>query len=151
MLEEGVIEPSDSPWASPVVMVPKGPSGYRLCIDYRKLNACAPPMRWPIGRTDDVLDAIGIDQTGTATPASPNGTIFTTLDMISGYWQVPLDDASKPRTAVIVTWGLHQWKRLPFGYASSGQIYAWCRVYYEICSTNAAWSTLMTSSCGVPP
>ena len=73
MLEAGVIHLSKSPWASPMVMVPKKDGGMRLCVDYQRLNQVAKFDAYPMPRTEDVLDKIG--------PA----TVITTLDLVKGY------------------------------------------------------------------
>eukprot|EP00794_Sanderia_malayensis_P011722 gene11722-biopygen9393 len=75
MLAQSVIQPSTSPWASPVVLVKKKDGSYRFCIDYRKLNSITKQDASPLPRVDDLLDAL-------------NGySMFSTLDLRSGYWQ----------------------------------------------------------------
>lgn len=74
MLSTGVIEPSSSPWASPVVLVRKKDGTLRYCIDYRKLNAVTVKDSYPLPRIDESLDALG------------QAKYFSTLDLASGYW-----------------------------------------------------------------
>ena len=75
MLEKGVIEKSTSPWASPIVIVPKKSGEKRFCIDLRKVNKITKRDEHPLPRIDDMLDTF-------------NGSEwFTTLDLASGYWQ----------------------------------------------------------------
>ena len=80
MLEQDVIEPSDSPWASPVVLVRKKDGSLRYCIDYRKLNDVTIKDSYPLPRIDESLDSLS------------HTKYFSTLDLASGYWQIGLDD-----------------------------------------------------------
>ncbi|CAF5204941.1 unnamed protein product, partial [Rotaria magnacalcarata] len=81
MLEQHVIIPSKSPWASPVVLALKKDGLYRLCIDYRKLNEVTVRDAYPIPRIDDTLDAL------------QHAQFISTLDLRSGYWQVEMEDS----------------------------------------------------------
>ena len=76
MLEQGVIQPSASPWASPIVLIKKKDGKYRFCVDYRKLNNVTKKDAHPLPRLDDLLDAL------------KNAQVFSTLVLRSGYWQV---------------------------------------------------------------
>src|ERR1043165_460512 len=103
MLEKGVIEKSTSPWASPIVIVPKKNGEKRFCIDLRKINKATKRDEHPLPRIDDMLDTF-------------NGSEwFTTLDLASGYWQIEMDERDKEKTAFITYEGLYQWKVMPFG------------------------------------
>ena len=70
MLEQEVIQQSNSPWASPIVLVKKNDGNFRFCVDYRKVNAL------PLPRIDDLLDSL------------QGSIMFSTLDLRSGYWQI---------------------------------------------------------------
>ncbi|CAM4524897.1 unnamed protein product [Lepidochelys kempii] len=103
MLQMGVIRPSESAWASPVVLVPKPDGEIRFCVDYRKLNAVTRPDNYPMPRTDELLEKLGRAQ------------FISSLDLTKGYWQVPLDESAKERSAFITHLGLYEFNVLPFG------------------------------------
>lgn len=103
MIAEGIIEESDSPWASPVVMVGKKDGSIRVCVDYRKLNAITIPDRYPLPRMDDLLHE------ATSSP------YMTTLDLRAGYWQIEVNDDDKEKTGFITPFGIFQFNRMAFG------------------------------------
>ena len=103
MLKEGIITPSKSPWASPVVLAPKKDGTLRFCIDYRKLNAITVKDAYPIPRIDDTLDAL------------EEAKFISTLDLRSGYWQVEMDQKSQGLTAFSSHKGLFEFKVMPYG------------------------------------
>lgn len=103
MIQLGVIEPSTSEWSSPLVIVPKKDNSLRICVDFRKLNSQSKFDAYPMPRVDELLERIGRAQ------------FITTLDLCKGYWQVPLDPASRPYTAFKTPLGLFHFTVLPFG------------------------------------
>lgn len=103
MLQQGVIKPSQSPWASPIILVAKKDGSTRFCVDYRKLNAITKMDVYPLPRIDDTLDLLA------------NNQYFTTLDLASGYWQVKMDNASREKTAFTTHVGLYEFTVMPFG------------------------------------
>jgi len=103
LLAKGLIQPSDSPWASPVVLVSKKDGSKRLCLDYRSLNDVTRKDAYPLPRIDDSLDSLG------------NAKYFSTLDLAAGYWQVEMDDDARNKSAFITHSGLYAWNVLPFG------------------------------------
>ncbi len=102
-LEAGVIEPSMSEWAAPVLFVPKKDGKLRFCIDYRKLNSMTVKDSYPIPRMDECIDTLG------------EARVFSTLDAYSGYWQMNVAKKDRPKTAFVCHSGTFQCKRMPFG------------------------------------
>lgn len=86
MEEAGVIRPSKSPYASPIVVVSKKDGSLRICVDYRKLNSCSTRDAFPLPRIE-ALEALG------------QARFFSTLDLTSGYWQVEVAEHDKLKIA----------------------------------------------------
>lgn len=108
MLEQNIIEPSTSPWNSPVWVVPKkvdasGERKWRLVIDYRKLNEITIGDSFPLPNITDILDQLG------------HSKYFTTLDLTSGFHQIEMDPVDAEKTAFSVPSGHYQYTRMPFG------------------------------------
>ena len=102
MLKHGIIEPSTSSWAFPLVAVRKKDSTLRLCVDYRRLNILSTTDPYPMPRVDDLIEGVG------------RATFITTLDLTKGYWQVPVAPTDREKTAFTTTYGHYQFKRMPF-------------------------------------
>ena len=103
MLEMGIIRPSTSPWAAPVVIVPKPDGTIRLCVDYRKLNSVTKMDAYPIPSMEKMIDKIA------------SAKYISTIDLTKGYWQIPLETSTIEKSAFITTKGLFEFLVMPFG------------------------------------
>ena len=103
LLEYDMIEPSKLPWACGVVMAKKKGGQLRFCCDFRSLNLVTIKDAYPIPRIDESLSKLG------------DAKFFTTLDLSSAFWQVPLRKKDREKTGFACELGLNQWKRMPFG------------------------------------
>ena len=112
MLRAGVIEPAQSEWASPVVLVPKPNGTLRFCVDYRRLNAITVRDTYPLPRMDECIDFLG------------EANVFTTLDCNSGYWRIR--GFSRLSIVIQVTGkyeGTYRYKRMPFGLTNAPETF----------------------------
>ncbi len=103
LLARDIIEPSCSAWSAPIVLVFKEGKKPRMCIDYRGLNAVTTKDRFPIGRIDEALDAL------------KGAQWFSTLDLIQGYYQLPIAERDRDKTSFSTQGGLWRFTVLPFG------------------------------------
>ena len=103
MLHGGQIEPSDSPWASPVVLVTKKDGSARFCVDYRRLTALTTKDAYPLPWIDESLRLLW------------NQQWFSTMDLASGYWQVAMSPKAKHKAVFVTNEGLFQFRVMPFG------------------------------------
>ncbi|GFO36958.1 Pol polyprotein [Plakobranchus ocellatus] len=103
LANKGIIKPSSSPYASPIVVVRKKDGSIRLCIDYRKLNAITRKDAFPLPRIDESFDSLC------------GAKYFSTLDLASGYHQVAMEETDQEKTAFMTPFGLYEFTRMPFG------------------------------------
>lgn len=107
MLEDGIVEPANSPWSSPILLIKKPDGRYRFVVDYRQfrqLNKVTMKDAYPLPFVNATLDKLR------------DSHYLTTLDIKSAYWQIPLSEKSKPMTAFVVpNRGLYQFRRMPMG------------------------------------
>ena len=108
MLKEGIIQESYSPWNSPLLLVKKKDNSYRVVIDFRKVNKVTEPDHYPLPVLSELLQNIGSDN-----------TVFSTLDIKSAFWQIPLSEESRPVTAFSTPTGHYEWLRCPMGLRNS--------------------------------
>ncbi|XP_071504452.1 uncharacterized protein [Diadema antillarum] len=107
MLGNGIIEPSNSNWSSPVVLVPKADGTSRFCIDYRKVNTITKTDSFPLPLIEECIDRVG------------SAEYVSKLDLMKGYWQVPLDKDAREISAFVTPSGLYQCRVMPFGMKNS--------------------------------
>jgi hypothetical protein len=103
LLNKGYIEPSHSPWGAPILFVPKEDGGLRMCINYWFLNKLTVKNRYPLPRIEDMLEQL------------QGASVFTGLDLASGYWQIRIHDEDVEKTAFRTHLGHFQWRVLSFG------------------------------------
>ena len=127
MLESGVIQPSNSPWSSPVCMVRKKDGSFRLCIDYRRMNAVTVKDAFPVPDVKDALDSLR------------GAKYFATIDLLSGYWQLEMTDLARERSAFCTRRGLYEFTRMSFGLVNAPSTF--CRLYYM---TYCMWYVCVT-------
>lgn len=121
--ERGIIEKSNSPWNSPLLLVPKkenqqGEKQYRLVIDYRKLNTVTQPLSYPIPLIDEIIDQM------------QGAQVFTTLDLQGAFHQIPMHPDSKEYTAFSTSWDKYHFNSMPFGLV--GSPYTWLRAIHTV-------------------
>ena len=107
MLEAGIIERSNSPYNSPIVLVKKKDGSYRFCIDFRRLNMVTKFDSEPMPNPDDILAKLAKDK------------FFTKLDLSKGYWQIPVAPECRHMTAFTTPQGCFQFRKMPFGLVNS--------------------------------
>jgi len=112
MLSAGIIQPSDSAWASPVCLVRKKDNTYRFCIDYRKLNAVSHKDAHPLPDIREALDSL------------KGARHFAVLDLLNGYWQIENSERAKERSAFCCRRGLFEFTRMSFGLCGAPATFA---------------------------
>ena len=103
LLENGLARPSSSPWSSPCILVPKPDGTHRFCTDYRKVNSVTIPDSFPLPRLDDCIDTVG------------SARYVSKLDLLKGYWQVPLTARASEISAFVTPDDFVQYSVLAFG------------------------------------
>ncbi len=103
MLSHGIAEPSISSWSSPCLLVIKSDGSDRFCTDFRKVNNITKPDCHPLPRMEDCVDRVG------------SAAFVTKLDLLKGYWQVPLTPRAREISAFVTPDAFLQYTVMPFG------------------------------------
>ena len=111
MPQANIIRPLHSSWSFPVLLVPKKDGGKRFCVDFKKLNKITKTFVWPLPHIDDILASLG------------NLTIFSSIDLKSGYWQVLIDAQDKEKTAFVYNSALYEFNSMAFGLVGSPAVF----------------------------
>ena len=128
MLQQGVIRPSMSPWASPIVLVQKKDGSIRFCVDWRKLNSLTKKDTYPLPKIVDILDSLG------------GAVYFSTMDLQSGYWQIAVEDRDIEKTAFTTFAGLYEFTKMGFGLCNAPATF---QRLMEIALAGLQWSTCL--------
>jgi len=107
----GIIEPAASPWASNVVLVRKKDNSLRFCIDYRQLNSVTVQDSYSIPLIDNCLNAF------------QGSSWFSTLDLRAGYYNIPIAESDRDKTAFITCGSCHRFTVMPFGFTGAPSVF----------------------------
>ena len=115
---------SVSPWASPIVVVPKRsapgePPKRRLCVDYRAINSLLPPVKKAFSKAKGITTLVPLPKIDEIYACLKDSRIYSTFDMRSGYYHMVLSEESRPKSAFVSAYGKWEFKRCPFGLAQA--------------------------------
>jgi hypothetical protein len=111
LLDLGLIRPSVSPWGAPVIFIRKKDGSWRLCIDYHQLNKATIKNQYPLPRIDDLFDQM------------KGATVFSKIDLRSGYHQLRIKEDDVPKTAFKMRFGHYEFTVLPFGLTNAPGVF----------------------------
>ena len=106
-LQAGIITPVESAWTSSIVLATKKNGSPRFCIDFRKSNAVMKSDKWPVPCVKEIVDDLR------------GSSVFSTLDLFQGYWQIKIDETCKEKTNFICKFGKYQFEVMSFGLKNS--------------------------------
>ena len=127
-IDNGVVKPSKSSWASPVCLVRKKDGSVRWCIDYRRLNDCTIKDAYPLPKISMCLDCLA------------DASIFSVMDLQAGYWQLEVASEDRHLTAFITKYGLFEYTMMPFGLCNAPSTFQRCM---ELIFRGMQWKTLL--------
>ncbi|GKD90035.1 putative reverse transcriptase domain-containing protein [Tanacetum coccineum] len=111
LADRGFIRPSTPPWGAPVLFVKKKDGSFRMCIDYRELNKLTIKNRYPLPRIDDLFDQL------------QGSSIYSKIDLRSGYHQLRVRDEDIPNTAFRTRYGHYEFQVMPFGLTNAPAVF----------------------------
>ena len=114
MERHGIISKSTSQWSSPVILVRKKSGEFRFAVDFCALNSVTEPIHFPVTHFQDAVDSIG----------QAKASVYSVLDMYSGFWQIPLHEDTKSHTGFTTHGGNYVFNKLPFGLMNSPNAFA---------------------------
>ena len=137
MLHDEIIRPSNSPYSSPILLVPKRDHESRLCVDYRKLNSVTESDAYPLPLIQDIFDLVG------------GSAIYSKLDLKAGYYHMSVAEEDIPKTTFTCHAGHYEFKKVPFGLKTAPNFFqkemnkvladciGKCVLLYNLCSTDS--------------
>jgi hypothetical protein len=111
LLSKGIIKPSQSPFASPIVLVSKKNGDFRMCVDFRKINAITKIDAYPIPNVNEIFDDLNGAQ------------FFSSIDLKSGFHQIPMAESDKEKTSFVVPGAQYEYNTMPFGLVNSSSTF----------------------------
>jgi len=111
MQKHGIVEPATSPWASSVVFVKKKDGTLRFCIDYRRLNSVSKQDSYPLPLTDNCLNALS------------GSSWYSIFDLRSGYYNIPIAEEDRDKSAFATRSGCYRFTVMPFGLTCAPNVF----------------------------